>query len=64
MGPEQLSRVANKLMSNPSYSQTGQALQDAIAKSDTAKKNAILFTIMQNPNLRMSLSDEQDQSEQ
>lgn len=64
MGPEQLMGVVEKLAKNPAHSVKARALQDAIANSDTAKKNAILFTIMQNPNLRLSLGDERDQSDQ
>ena len=62
MGPQQLNEVADTLIQNPSSTQIGQALQDAIKNSDNAKKNAILFSIMQNPNLRLSLGGEQDQS--
>jgi len=58
MGPQQLNEVAEKLISKQSSSQIGQALQDAITNSDQAKKNAILFTIMQNPNLRLDLVDQ------
>ena len=64
MGPQQLNDVAEKLMQNPSWSAKGQALQDAINSNDMAKKNAILFSILQDPNIRLSLGDEQDQSEQ
>lgn len=64
MGPQQLNEVADTLIQNPSSTQIGQALQDAIKNNDNAKKNAILFSIMQNPNLRLSLGGEQDQSKQ
>lgn len=55
-GPQQLSEMADHMMQKPSSTQMGQALQDAIKSNDTAKKNAILFSIMQNPNLRLDLS--------
>lgn len=59
-GPEQLMGMANQLKQSQKGSALGQALEEAIQNNDMAKKNAVLFSIMQNPSLRFDVfeSDE------
>lgn len=49
---EQLDSLATKLEQNAGTAMFGRALKKGLENGDTAKKNAALFTIMQNPNAR------------
>lgn len=53
-----LSNLASKLETSGSFQQVGKALREAVENGDTTKKNAALFTIMQNPNARAFISAE------
>jgi hypothetical protein len=55
---ETLNGVANKLEANPVTSMYGKALREGLESGDVGKKNAAIFTIMQNPNARMSLEED------
>lgn len=61
LGPEQLNGLAQDLINAKASTQVGKALQRAVAESDTAQINKILFTVMQNPNLRIHISHVLDQ---
>lgn len=53
-----ISNLASKLETSGNFQQLGKALREAVTNGDTAKKNAALFTIMQNPNARAFISAE------
>lgn len=53
-----VSNLASKLESSGNFQGLGKALREAVENGDTAKKNAALFTIMQNPNARAFISAE------
>lgn len=59
---QSLSNVASRLESN-GFESLGKALKESVESGNTYKKNAALFSIMQNPNARI-LIDEYDLSEQ
>lgn len=50
--------LASKLETSGQFKGVGKALREAVENGDTAKKNAALFTIMQNPNARAFISAE------
>lgn len=62
-GPEQLGALSQDLMNRPGGRKMGEALNNAVQSNDTAKKNAILFSILQNPDLRIQLGEATDLSE-
>jgi hypothetical protein len=53
-----VSNLASKLETSGQFQNLGKALREAVENGDTAKKNAALFTIMQNPNARAFISAE------
>jgi cell fate (sporulation/competence/biofilm development) regulator YlbF (YheA/YmcA/DUF963 family) len=53
-----VSNLASKLETSGQFKSVGKALREAIENGDSAKKNAALFTIMQNPNSRAFISAE------
>lgn len=53
-----ISNLASKLETSGNFQQLGKALRESVENGDTAKKNAALFTIMQNPNARAFISAE------
>lgn len=53
-----LSNLAAKLEGTPGLESFGVALRKGLENGDSAKKNAALFTIMQNPNARLLISHE------
>lgn len=59
-----LSNLASKLETSGTFSGVGKALREAIESGNTAKKNAALFTIMQNPNARLFIEPEATENEQ
>ncbi len=56
---DELSGAAQKLLTNPQFQTYGKALQDALANKDPQKKNAVIFTILQNPKMREFLNNGQ-----
>ena len=56
MNNMQLNTVANQLATNPSTKIYADSLQDAIAKGDEQRKNATLFSMLQNPAARDAVS--------
>lgn len=61
---QSLSTLAAKIESNPGLAPLGKALREGIESGNANKKNAALFTIMQNPNARMLISAEDVQDEE
>jgi methionyl-tRNA synthetase len=59
---QSLSNVASRLEDN-GFESLGKALRESVESGNTYKKNAALFTIMQNPNARV-LIDEGDLQDQ
>jgi len=53
-----VSNLASKLETNGATKQLGRALRESIENGDSAKKNAALFTIMQNPNAKLFINAE------
>ncbi len=53
-----ISNLASKLETSGNFQNLGKALRESVENGDTAKKNAALFTIMQNPNARAFISAE------
>lgn len=53
-----VSNLASKLETSGQFAAVGKALREAVENGDSAKKNAALFTIMQNPNARAFISAE------
>lgn len=51
-------KLADKFAKDPSTAQYGEELSKAIQNKNNARKNAILFTIMQRPDLRSKLEDQ------
>lgn len=49
---EELSSAIETLNNDPKYSMYASALNDAIASKSSSQKNAVIFTIMQNPEMR------------
>jgi hypothetical protein len=55
--PEQyLKNLASQLETTPGLSSMGKALTEAIASGNSPKKNAAIFTIMQNPNAKLFIN--------
>lgn len=50
--------LATRLENSGQFQSVGKALREAMQNGDSAKKNAALFTIMQNPNARAFISAE------
>lgn len=61
MPAEKLSQYATTLQNVPGLKMYGKALQDGLANGDQAKKNAALFSIMQNPNARLYFDNNEDE---
>jgi hypothetical protein len=53
-----LSNLATKLESTPGLGALGKSLREGLENSDSTKRNAALFTIMQNPNARLLINAE------
>lgn len=62
MPAEKLNTIADDLVNKHGMTTLGNALKEGIANGDAAKKNAALFSIMQNPTARILF--EQDDEEQ
>ena len=59
-----LNGLAAKLEANPVLSMFGKSLREGLENGDSAKKNAALFTIMQNPNARAFIEAEEPENEE
>lgn len=55
---QSISNLASRLETNGQFKAVGKALREAVESGDSNKKNAALFTIMQNPNSRAFISAE------
>lgn len=55
---QSLSNVASRLEASQNFSNLGKALRESIESGDTYKKNAALFTIMQNPNAKALINSD------
>jgi cell fate (sporulation/competence/biofilm development) regulator YlbF (YheA/YmcA/DUF963 family) len=55
---QSVTNLASRLEASDNFKTVGKALREAVENGDTAKKNAALFTIMQNPNARAFISAE------
>lgn len=54
-GDDTLIKAANALKDTPGLQHLGQGLESAITNKSSAAKNAVIFSIMQNPNARKSI---------
>lgn len=60
---ETLTGLAQKLENNSATAALGRSLREGLESGDTAKRNAALFTIMQNPKARVLVDEENDVEE-
>lgn len=60
---ETLTGLAQKLENNSATASIGRSLREGLESGDTAKRNAALFTIMQNPKARILVDEENDVEE-
>jgi hypothetical protein len=60
---EQLDSLANKLSSVPGLGSLGRALKEGVESNDSFKKNAALFSIMQNPSAKLLIDSEDEWEE-
>lgn len=60
---EQLDTLANKLSSVPGLGSLGRALKEGVESNDSFKKNAALFSIMQNPSAKLLIDSEDEWEE-
>lgn len=60
MPAEKLNALADKMQNVPGLQSLGQALKDGVANGDQAKKNAALFSILQNPSARLLLDEDEN----
>jgi hypothetical protein len=58
---EKLNGLADRLESIPGLSTLGKALKDGLQNGDQAKKNAALFSILQNPQARILLDEDENE---
>jgi hypothetical protein len=63
--PDQyLSNLASKLEATPGLSSMGKSLTEAIQSGNSPKKNAAIFTIMQNPNAKLFINADELENEE
>jgi hypothetical protein len=60
---EQLDSLANKLSSSRYLAPLGRALKEGVESNDSFKKNAALFSIMQNPYAKLLIDSEDEWEE-
>ena len=60
---ETLTGLAQKLENNNVTASLGRALREGLQSGDAQKRNAALFTIMQNPKARVLVDEENDVEE-
>lgn len=58
-----LNQLAQRIENTPGISSLGKALREGLESGDQNKRNAALFTIMQNPNARLLISAEDVEDE-
>ena len=58
---DQYIKLSQKLHLDPSTTVYGKALEDAIKNSDMAKRNAVLFSMLQQKNIRNMLNEETEE---
>jgi hypothetical protein len=63
MPVEKLNRAADQMINTPGLGTLGKALKQGIENGDSSKKNAALFSIMQNPNASLIFDDEPENKE-
>lgn len=61
---QSLNTLATKIEATPGLAPLGKALREGIESGNANKKNAALFTIMQNPNARLLISAEDIQDDE
>lgn len=61
MPAEKLTQYAQAMENIPGLQMYGKALRQGLENGDTAKKNAALFSIMQNPSARIIFNDNQEE---
>jgi len=54
---QSLTNIASKLEANGPFKSLGRSLRESVESGNAYKKNAALFTIMQNPNARVLIDD-------
>lgn len=57
---EELLSASSRLSSNPNTKMLGDRLADAVRNKDTVAKNAVIFTILQKPDARRVIEENQD----
>lgn len=57
---DDLSGLASKLEQDPKYATYGKSLRESIANKSHGKKNAVLFTMLQNPNIRQYINGNEE----
>jgi hypothetical protein len=63
--PDQyLKNLASQLQTTPGLSSMGKALTEAMESGNSPKKNAALFTIMQNPNAKLLINADELKDEE
>lgn len=60
---EQLDQLADKLNQTPGLDMLGRALKEGIETNDSFKRNAALFSIMQNPSAKLLIDSEDEMEE-
>lgn len=63
MPAESLNNAADQLINTPGLKVLGTALKEGLSSGDQAKKNAALFSIMQNPSARMFFTGDENEEE-
>jgi len=61
---EYLTGLASKLETTPGLGSMGKALNEAIQSGNSPKKNAAIFTIMQNPSAKLLINADDFQDEE
>jgi ElaB/YqjD/DUF883 family membrane-anchored ribosome-binding protein len=57
---EQLDSLANRLTETPGLEMLGRALKEGVESNDSFKRNAALFSIMQNPSAKLLIGGDDD----
>jgi hypothetical protein len=60
MPAEKLNTLADQMMTSPGLKVLGQALKSGLENGDQAKKNAAIFSILQNPEARLLVDQEEE----
>lgn len=57
---EKLNSLSQQMQQTPGLKVLGQALADGLQNGDQAKKNAAIFSILQNPDARLLINDDEE----